>query len=52
MKNKTKINIQCNGCQHLNKNPVLEGHCYMFREKQIGCKLNPKPMSLRRKNRG
>ena len=39
IKDITGIDPQCNGCNHL-KNAPTDAHCYMFKEKLIGCKIN------------
>lgn len=38
MENK-EPDYMCDGCEHI-KNPPPKCHCYMFRERFIGCKLN------------
>ena len=40
IKKLTGTDVQCNGCDHLKNKPNPDCHCYMFKKKMIGCKLN------------
>ena len=51
IKDRTGIDPQCSGCEHLTNKSTSDGYCYMFKKRVTGCRINTARIKLQKEKK-